>query len=188
MDLIRDIQLTLWAPTGVGLSDERDLSIDPDPEDDLLIELEGDIGDDGSDEGTAGGETGNLPETFNSDLINSDGTIDIGLLGERSVGTIAYGVILSIIGYIEFIGSGIVAWTSGLAGFIESYIGAIFSGASDSSGLIGAIDQVTAEIDVWLDPLGILALPISILIGMALGIVVIRVTLAGIEIVLGTNL
>jgi hypothetical protein len=149
---------------------------------------EGNIGDDGSDEGTAGGDDGNLPETFSSDLINSDGTIDIGLLGERSVATIAYGAILSIVGYIEFIGSGIVAWMSGLTGFIGDYIGAIFTGASDSSGLIGAIDQVTAEIDVWLDPLGVLALPISILIGMALGIVVIRVTLAGIEIVLGTNL
>lgn len=149
---------------------------------------EGNIGDDGSDEGTAGGETGNLPETFSSDLINSDGTIDIGLLGERSVATIAYGVILSIVGYIEFIGSGIVSWMSGLTGFVGDYIGAIFSGASSSSGLIGAIDQTTAEINVWLDPLGILALPISILIGMALGIVVIRVTLAGIEIVLGTNL
>lgn len=188
MDPIRDIQLTLWAPTPVGLSDERDLSIDPDPED-LLIELEGDIGDDGSDEGIAGGEDdGNLPVEFSSDLINSDGTIKIGLLGERSVGTIAYGVILSIIGYIEFIGSGIVAWTSGLAGFIESYIRAIYSGAGSSDGLIGAVDAATTGIDVWLDPLGILALPISILIGMALGIVVIRVTLAGIEIILGTNL
>jgi hypothetical protein len=80
---------------------------------------EGNIGDDGSDEGTAGGDSGNLPETFSSDLINSDGTIDIGLLGERSVATIAYGVILSIIGYIEFIGSGIAAWTSELARFVK---------------------------------------------------------------------
>ena len=58
-DLLRDLDRLLGTPTPVGISDDREISIEEDPEDDLLIELEGDIGDDGSDEGTAGGDSGN---------------------------------------------------------------------------------------------------------------------------------
>lgn len=58
-DILSDLDRLLGTPTPVGISEQREISIEEDPEDDLLIELEGDIGDNGSDEGTAGGATGN---------------------------------------------------------------------------------------------------------------------------------
>lgn len=62
-DLRTDIGRLFGVPAPVGISESRSTSDGEYSEDDPpLLRLEGNIGDDGSDEGTAGGDSGNLPD------------------------------------------------------------------------------------------------------------------------------
>lgn len=123
--------------------------------------------------------------TFASDLVDGEGRLDFGSLAERAVGTIYYGVILGVVGLIEMLSGAISTLLGTIETRVVETIDAIYVGGPESSGVVGAIRAAGSSMDWLLGLLGPVGYPIAVLIGLALGIVVVRATLLAFAIVTG---
>ena len=129
-------------------------------------------------------------DSFGEGVVGDDGSLDPGALANRVVGTVYYGIILSVIGLIEFVSGAISAALGSLSSWVAGSGGLIATvyGTGDELGVSGAIRSAGEGMDIILDPIGPFAIVVSVAVALGLGIAIVRVTLAGVEILLGTNL